>query len=1607
MSFRFQLGVAFSSCWLALALAWPVFADDFTEVFTPPEAEDLIFDPGPGGIQLTFTPDGSSDFYDVCRTDIAVPPVFPIDVDAITLGDDDSLTVNLPMGTTIPFYGTNYSTFYINSNGNITFDSADNSSAGTAANHFARKRISGALTNLLPDPMQAGQPVGFIGWKNFADKVAIVFDQVPHFTLVNSLTNFQIEIFHSGPNAGDIRLTWHTEVTQQEAVAVGLSNGGGIPAGFTESDFSAYGFCATDDFGDLPDGAFSPSYPTLAASGGPSHTVVPGVSLGATVDLEADGQPDATAEGDDVTNNDEDGVAFSHPIHAGIPAEVVVTANVPGFLNGWIDFNGDGDFSDPGEHVTNDLAVQAGPNVVLIDPVPAAADGTPIVFSRWRFTDVDPGGELSWVGAAGAGEVEDYALGSISGLVWFDHGQGAGTYGNGLRDETNPEIAGMTVNLLDPADNPIMDQANNPVSTQTDSNGAYFFGGLPENGYKIEVVAPNGNAFTATGAGMDDTIDSDVGADGKTPILSVAAGQVLTNVDAGVLPPTVSFSTDASAHDEDAGALTLTVQISAPQPVPVTVPFSLSGAAIPGAPAGDFTLAPATPLTIPANSNGVDLTLAILDDPTDEPQETAVITLLQPTGADAVFGQFPVYTTTINDNDPPPVLSVNSFAVDESSGVAVFTISLSATSAFAVNFDYATMAGTAGAGANPGEGDFTTSSGTGATIAAGQMSITIQVPIVDDPSDENDETFTLQISNAVNATMQGGGGTTAGTATIADDDQPPSLSVADVTAPEDSGSATFVIRPSAVSGKNITFNAATSNQTAIAPADYTSTNLTGVSLPAGAASATVVVPIIDDNVYEADETFRLAISNATNASIADNQGIGTISSKPVIATGARHAWSAATGHIDLKPAGGGLVLCNSYFAGYVWDAAAGWIHFGNGTPADGKSYANDANEYGVNHDGAGNLTGNAWSPAVGWIVFEQTHGMPKLNLATGALSGHGWSASVGWIKFDGASFTIDDPPPQLTIGDVTVDESANRATFTVTKSNEPTVADIMFDYTTSDQTATAGNDYTAVSKTLTMPAAAGSATFTVNIANDSIDEIDETFLVALTGVKNAFLADGLAVGTITDNDDPPVISIANVNVDEGDGVASFTIQLSSASGRDIDVDFATAAGTAMQGAGPGQGDFTIFTGTANIAAGATTATIDVPIIDDGLDENSEAFTVTLTNPQHAAIHATQGVATGSISDDDDPPTLTIADASGVEASGAQLAFALNLDTPSGRDVTVSLTTSPGTATSGVDYTAANGVAVIIPEGTTSQTFPVSIVNDVLLEGVETLNLTAAANSTFQGTPSALGQIYDAPTILDSHKSPWSAAGGWQNWRATPNAGVIVTEAYLTGYAWSAAAGWIHLGDGTPANGLTYQNNSSTDYGVNLAATGELTGSAWSSATGWLTFEQTEGKPKIEFPSQTFTGRAWSASMGWIELGSLAAPLLKNGGFALVDSDGDGIDDTWELQKFGNLTTANAGSNQDSDLASDLEESIALTNPTDGSSFDRGSSVTQSGGDFTLTFPTNPLRRYSIEINPGLNAANWVDSGLGVFNPDAGSSTTKVVTIPGNPAQYFFRIRIHR
>ena len=212
----------------------PDVPDYFTELFTG----DFDLD----GLSLTFIPDGSPDFYSGCVEPIASLPVDPSGGAALPLSDDDYEMVT----QVVSLYGTDYSQFYVGSNGYITFTAGDTDYTESLTDHFEQPRISALFDDLNPS---SG---GTVSWKLLADRVVVTWEDVPQYGSSDSNT-FQVEMHFNGT----IVISF-LGIGAADGL-VGLSEGFGVPPGFIESDLSAMGPCLclgddTDGDGILDDG---------------------------------------------------------------------------------------------------------------------------------------------------------------------------------------------------------------------------------------------------------------------------------------------------------------------------------------------------------------------------------------------------------------------------------------------------------------------------------------------------------------------------------------------------------------------------------------------------------------------------------------------------------------------------------------------------------------------------------------------------------------------------------------------------------------------------------------------------------------------------------------------------------------------------------------------------------------------------------------------------------------------------------------------------------------------------------------------------------------------------------------------------------------------------------------------------------------------------------------------------------------------------------------------------------------------------------------------------------------------------------------------------------
>jgi large repetitive protein len=471
-----------------------------------------------------------------------------------------------------------------------------------------------------------------------------------------------------------------------------------------------------------------------------------------------------------------------------------------------------------------------------------------------------------------------------------------------------------------------------------------------------------------------------------------------------------------------------------------------------------------------------------------------------------VVGLIPLVTATPALAARQKTIRINDASVvegDAGQKTMTFTVSWTGSKGGAApTVHYATADGSAAAGA-----DYTASSGTASLSNGSCKCASISVPILGDTMTEGTETFAVNLSSPVNATI----GDAQGVGTIYDNEGPPSFVVTDVAGPEASGTLSFSVFLTNANGSPVSIDYATADGTAIAGSDYTATSGTLPFTP-GQTSKLVAVTITDNALAEDDETFTLNLSNATGGiAIAEPTGTATIQNDdadPLVSVAAASVSEGDLGTTTLT-----LPVTLSGPSGHEIDVD---YATSDGTAAAGSDYTATS---GTLLFAAGETAKEVHVTVSGDF---QDEGNETLTVTLSAP----FNADLGTASATG-TITNDDAGPKLAVTDAVATEGKTGTTaMTFTVATTPiSLSDITVDYATADGTATAGTDYAATSGTLTIPAGQLTGTITVNVNGDATWEPNETIGLTLSNPAGAKIVVGSATGTII-NDDKILTTLA-------------------------------------------------------------------------------------------------------------------------------------------------------------------------------------------------------------------------------------------------------------------------------------------------------------------------------------------------------------------------------------------------------------------------------------------------------------------------------------------------
>ena len=638
-------------------------------------------------------------------------------------------------------------------------------------------------------------------------------------------------------------------------------------------------------------------------------------------------------------------------------------------------------------------------------------------------------------------------------------------------------------------------------------------------------------------------------------------------------------------------------------------------------------------VTIAAGETAVTVSVQTADDQLDEHDETFLVNLSAPTGA--ILGAASAGRGTITDDDATSsTVSVgHATAVTEGNDPDVtvnlqFPLTLSEASGRDVTVIY-TLGGSATSGS-----DYTDPVPKTATIAAGDTTGNIVIPVKGDLIAEGNEIVIVTLSGADYATL---GALKTATGTITDNDAAPttgSLSVNPISVDEDAGATTVTVTATLVGSVTLTADTTVrvivgkDGDTAVSDTDYTGVSAFDLTISAGETSGeqTFTLTPTNDALDEDDEKLTVH-ATAGGLTIADAEvTITDANSLPELTIGGASVVEGgkAAFTVTLTPASGREVTVQ-------WTTGD--------DPAENAAQATADTDYTAQTTAsiltiaAGGTSGTIEVQTVQDILAEGSETF-VVNLAspTNATLGPA-DSGIGTITDDDTAATR----ARLAVSPVSVNESAGATTVAVTVMlggsvafTEDTTVRVMVGR--NGDTAVSGADYTAVSAfdlTISAGATSGEKTFSLTPTVDALDEDNENLTVHAT-------ADGLIIAdaevTINDDDALPVLTIADAAaVDEGDDPNTtvdmeFRLTMEPVSGRDVTVTY-TLAGTAA-----GTSDYILpHPTTAIIPAGQTDGNIAIEVKGDRVYEGDETVIVTLTEASHATL-GTPSTGTGVITD---------------------------------------------------------------------------------------------------------------------------------------------------------------------------------------------------------------------------------------------------------------------------------------------------------------------------------------------------------------------------------------
>ena len=621
-------------------------------------------------------------------------------------------------------------------------------------------------------------------------------------------------------------------------------------------------------------------------------------------------------------------------------------------------------------------------------------------------------------------------------------------------------------------------------------------------------------------------------------------------------------------------------------------------------------------------------------------------------------------------------------------------------------------------------------------IPAGATTANLQLLLNSEKVIEGNETFRVTLSSAVGGTL----GTINVTGTINNDDTG-GITVTKTDAGETgSSTGTFVFSfPSGVTSDMATEIDYVLAGTTLAGQDYTGSATGTIIIPAGSNSITLTLPITNDDIVEGDEFITIALTRLFNShagTVTNNSAV-----TPII-TIADDDYGTLTLSNDVTITEGNNGAVTATFT-LTLNKATGSAFTLNYATSDitAKTSDNDYTATGsvqLNFNGTVNESKNIAVTITGDTKIEAAE---LLSLFVNNLS-----------DTFGGRLTIPVPSRTVTIS------NDDAGLITITKSNGEegvssgnfifsyppgltTDVPITINYTLTG-TATGGTDYLgAITGTLTLPAGQTTVSLPISVIDDTVVEGSETVQISATVSSNPYnisITNPQITLDILDNDNAS-LTISPATITEGDSgsqTLNFTVTLNNATATSFTVGYSTANGTATAADGdyiaPAGGSVVSFNGLAG-----ESKTISISIPGDRKIEADETFNVQLTAPSNTfsnRLTLQSAFAAGTIVNNDlGAITLTATD--GAETGSVSGTFKFSFPTGYSSDAPTILSYTIGGLASGngVDYSSSAVNTITIPAGDNQATINLSVIDDAIVEGNETVTIGAITlNSIYSG-----------------------------------------------------------------------------------------------------------------------------------------------------------------------------------------------------------------------------------------------------------------------------------